>query len=726
MSINFGVHITDELQDVRAQMEADETEEEAREAAFHDAGAQQRFDGRTVFREAAPSFLLNREALLRQQLAATTLAYNTLDDDKLVLEIQIDFSGRGSAPTWRARALNTMITARPEPAVDAERVDRWTENQRRADLIWARASAAQRHEIFEYSLLLGSVLYVTYCVNKGVDVNDLIQDRTAPLLAPFVYPRTLAPVFLLIRNHFGHLNMFIHQSVGKLEVLVRSNRLNVNIRSVEHASLDWTPLMFAAILAGNEGIQKFNLLLSVPDIAVNDAVQPDNPLVLAVERGDLPKTVALCRMPLLDKNFVNPDGTTVAMVACIHNSWECLRELLRNVHNGTPVDCYARDNTGKTALMRACINTSANSALALMTMGSRENKVSPNLFYQLSDNLGNTALHYASYANVSDALLQALTNSQVMDTFNNGHMTAMMLAVAYVPPPQLLAANVGTLQGYHNPTSVVNQLVRMFPITLIDPSGTLNRTDPSGNSALMVAIKHNPRVEGDDTSRLQLMHGIRALLSIQGTDLNIQNNHGQSALHLAVMEGNNSIPVIKLLIGDQRCNENLRDVDGDTALMLTCNYGDEEANPEGDPRAGLPEVAMLLIASARTDIGIGNNRNEFPLHNALYIQSRGKRDFAEVIRQMIHRCTPAQIEQLDGDGSTPLKLAIDYKLPQVVRTVSEVHGNTINFDRVFAQGQRIKRKYEDFAAGENPRSEEIRVILKRYKNAQKRASARAA
>ncbi|XP_059174813.1 putative ankyrin repeat protein RF_0381 [Physella acuta] len=165
----------------------------------------------------------------------------------------------------------------------------------------------------------------------------------------------------------------------------------------------------------------------------------------------------------------------------------------------------------------------------------------------------------------------------------------------------------------------------------------LNTTDSVGNTYLMLAVQVPNFIEL-----------IKCLL-FAGVDVSKQNNHGKTALHLAV--GMRSIEVVKVLL-DNKANINAKCIGGKTPLI----YAVENNSVE---------MANLLIKN-QADVNLGCNDRQSPLMVAV------ARSNIAMVKLLIEN--DATIDDEDNKGETALfRVAAHHKVDagEVVKILAE-------------------------------------------------------
>ena len=182
---------------------------------------------------------------------------------------------------------------------------------------------------------------------------------------------------------------------------------------------------------------------------------------------------------------------------------------------------------------------------------------------------------------------------------------------------------------------------------------------------------------------------VRLLVEYPGVDLNSQDEHGKTPLHLAAWSDLlESLEVVECLLRDYRVNPSIQDTDGRTPLHLAkspevieCLLRDLRVNPtlqdaNGQTplhlatQEGILEVMECLLRDHRVDPNLQDRHGQTPLHLA---------ESPEVIECLLRdlRVDP-NLQEIDGQ--TPLHLAAG---PQVIECLLQdprVDPNVRNYD----------------------------------------------
>jgi ankyrin repeat protein len=145
-------------------------------------------------------------------------------------------------------------------------------------------------------------------------------------------------------------------------------------------------------------------------------------------------------------------------------------------------------------------------------------------------------------------------------------------------------------------------------------------------------------------AKKQAFKVVEYLTSERKMDVNVQNNCGETPLHIASRgNGKDQLEMFKILIEQHHANISVKDKNGDTPLHLVAQYGS----------LGLVEY---LITQTNIDVKVLNNDGKTPLHCAAKMFGK---DQLEVFKTLFeqHR---ANMSVKDQNGDTPFHLAAQF------------------------------------------------------------------
>ncbi len=332
-------------------------------------------------------------------------------------------------------------------------------------------------------------------------------------------------------------------------------------------------------------------------------------------------------------------GTTPLHYAAAHGQTGIVEFLVKK---GAVVD--ARDFAGNTPLHKALENGQLKTAAVLIKLGADVN---------LRDFNNNTALHLAMTSphpeQAARLLLEHKADPNLKNNFGN---TPLHLVVSLNLSDSLLK-----LLLEHG--ADINARNKMGETPLFD---AVQRKEKALALALRLAGANIFAVNNADLSpvRLAVRMGQEVLSwLVDKSNIGVQDDNGNTALHLAVMAGNYLDSVNYLL--QQGADPNVRNKQGQSPLHLAIAQGN------------LQEAQLLLAKGA--DLFLVDNQSVTPLQLAFQSPLAFQENFF----------TSAVVNLQDSSLDTPLFYAIDGNLPQEVTlllqkgaslTMANLLGNT--------------------------------------------------
>ncbi|KAJ1522563.1 hypothetical protein ONE63_001749 [Megalurothrips usitatus] len=296
------------------------------------------------------------------------------------------------------------------------------------------------------------------------------------------------------------------------------------------------------------------------------------------------------------------DGTLDVVREAAQGHLETVRDYL--LKHPEKVDCKSKC---RTCLQVASHQGHAEIVHLLLSLGAS---------LSLTDDDGDTALHYSAFGNQPDIMDFLLKAGADRNATNKGSCTALHVAV--------------NKQHVH----CVRVLLRY--------KSNVNIQDSYGDTALHDAI-------GKDNMDITDM-----LCSVPGLDFTLRNNRGFNVLHHAALKGN-SLATEKLLLRSRQLVDVKKD-DGFAALHLSCLNGHRA-------------VAETLLVQGQAEVDLRNNRRQTPLILAV---SQGHCSLVELCVSL-----RADVHAEDEDGDTALHLALMKRSSIAVSDVNELEAPTI-------------------------------------------------
>uniref|UniRef100_A0A8C5BPF6 RING-type E3 ubiquitin transferase n=1 Tax=Gadus morhua TaxID=8049 RepID=A0A8C5BPF6_GADMO len=334
-------------------------------------------------------------------------------------------------------------------------------------------------------------------------------------------------------------------------------------------------------------------------------------------------------------------------------------------------------NQGKTALQVAAHQGHLEVVKALLQASSS---------VEVKDEDGDTALHYTAFGNQAEIARLLLSKGANVNLLNNSMCTALQIAVnkGFTDVVRVLtehAADVN-LQDSYGDTPLHDAIAKDFrgimEILVLVPNIDFTQQNNRGFNLLHhAALKGNKlatdRILGrarqlvdvkkdDGFSALHLAalnnhwEVAHTLLKEGRCDVNIRNNRNQTALQLAVTQGHEGL--LQLLVAEG-ADVNMEDEDGDTALHVALSR---------------PQLAS---ASPTPPPAAGASGTEEPPGEGCTLSESGLLGSVELTLGSAIACflawEGADISYANHKGKSPLDLVTDPAMVQVIKGFAEKH-----------------------------------------------------
>jgi ankyrin repeat protein len=380
-------------------------------------------------------------------------------------------------------------------------------------------------------------------------------------------------------------------------------------QSEKHAEIAWNLFQHGAPVPNSPDLEYFGKAGIANDVSLAFDLG-NTPLHFAASRGQ----TGILRF-LVQKGAVvdarDMAGNTPLHKALENTQLEAVKDLLRL---GAKVNL--QDFNNNTALHLALTSQDPLTEVRLLL----ENKADPNL----KNNFGNTPLHMVIALNLTPELVNLLVSHGAdVNARNKRGNTPLFEAVRDQRKPLVLAlraagASIFAVNNFEQ--SPLSEAIHqgVDPLSWLVDKSNVNKQDDNGNTALHLAI-----LAGNYPAAVQY-------LLDQGADPNVRNKKGQSPLHLAVLSQN--APLCSLLL---KKGSNLFLVDNQSQSPLTLAFQAPVAFQEHfftsdvlaltDSSQNTPlfyaidsnsdaEVALLLSKGA--SVQVQNMTGDTPLHEA--------------------------------------------------------------------------------------------------------------
>ena len=498
----------------------------------------------------------------------------------------------------------------------------------------------------------------------------IFNNTSLPNLQPLLSHKDID---LSIQNREG--NTPLHEAVKRqvpvdvVEALILHKSCNPSIANNE----GMTPLQISVTSCK---LDYAEVLLTSGRCSQEDIMKTaETPLLLhqAVASNRLKLVVRLIDIQDYNMHRTNPAGETALHVACKTKSSNAILEKLVEDRR---CDLNAQDNHGNTALHLAASSVSDDAKkVQCISRNDRCNpnrddghaplhfavirkevqsaeillkhlKCNPNI----QDLRGNTPLHIALTGNISLPNVQPLLNHKDNNlSIQNGEgNTPLHEAVRRQVPVDVVEAL--TLHKSCNPSIANNE--GMTPLQISVTSHKLDYTDiliASGKCSHDDIMKTTEVTlllhQAVASNRLNL---VVRLMDIQDYNMHRTNPAGETALHVAC-KTKSSNAILEKLVEDRRCDLNAQDQHGNTALHLAASSVSDSA-----------KKVQCITRSDRCNPNISNSDGHTPLHFAAI---RKEVQSAEILLKHF-KCNP-NIQNLRGNTPLHMALTSNISLPNV-------------------------------------------------------------
>ena len=503
-----------------------------------------------------------------------------------------------------------------------------------------------------------------------------------------------------------------------------------------------TALMFAC---NNSNEDAINMLLNAgTDPTIGD-INGDTCLHAAVGQNCTKEVIEEIINHGADVNATNKNNRTALMIACHKGNIDVMNLLLNAGANfdisdddaqtclhyaatgdsshevleiiiGHGVDVNSTNNSNQTALMRASHKGNKHVINVLINAGANPH---------ISDDEGDTLLHYAAYGDCSKEVLQAIIDHGAdVNATNKNNKTALMIACEKCNED---AINV-LLNARADPTigdigrntclhvAVAQDCTKEVIGEIIDHGADVNAINNSNITALLIACQKrqevlmgllltsgaDPNIADDECDTLlhsAVYHNITSktlqIIIEHGADVNATNKKHETALIISCYKGN--IDAMSLLL-NAGAEHNKMDAEGHTwlhaavcgncrkeALQAIISHGTDVNAMNKQKQTALALAcengnvdAIKLLLNARADPNIADVNGNTLLHNAVR-NTISKETLQAIIDH------GADINAVNNDGATALLLACNTEHRESVNvlmragadtSIVDVHGDT--------------------------------------------------
>uniref|UniRef100_A0A8D3A7A2 E3 ubiquitin-protein ligase MIB2 n=1 Tax=Scophthalmus maximus TaxID=52904 RepID=A0A8D3A7A2_SCOMX len=404
-------------------------------------------------------------------------------------------------------------------------------------------------------------------------------------------------------------------------------------------------------------------------------VEVDANLMTAENPNESGSTVISVLEKLLSQS-TEQDNPSRLVIEAAHGSANKVRELVQKYPDKVDIK-----NQGKTALQVAAHQGHMEVVKALLQANSS---------IEVKDEDGDTALHYTAFGNQAEIARLLLSKGANVNLLNNSMCTPLHIAVnkGFTDVVRVLTEHSAdvNLQDSYGDTPLHDAIAKDFrnviEILVVVPNIDFTQQNHRGFNLL-----HHAALKGNKLATEKILGRARQLVDVKKEDgfsalhlaalnnhrevaeilvkegrcdINIRNNRNQTPLQLAVTQGHTEL--VQLLVAEG-ADVNMEDEDGDTAMhvallrpqlanvMLSPTVG-TSGTEEGSEGCSTTTLYCRLSASGL----LGNTELSVGAAMACFLAQEG-----------------ADINYANHKGKSPLDLVADSTMVQLIKGFSEKH-----------------------------------------------------
>uniref|UniRef100_A0A8D3A7Q0 E3 ubiquitin-protein ligase MIB2 n=1 Tax=Scophthalmus maximus TaxID=52904 RepID=A0A8D3A7Q0_SCOMX len=396
-------------------------------------------------------------------------------------------------------------------------------------------------------------------------------------------------------------------------------------------------------------------------------VEVDANLMTAENPNESGSTVISVLEKLLSQS-TEQDNPSRLVIEAAHGSANKVRELVQKYPDKVDIK-----NQGKTALQVAAHQGHMEVVKALLQANSS---------IEVKDEDGDTALHYTAFGNQAEIARLLLSKGANVNLLNNSMCTPLHIAVnkGFTDVVRVLTEHSAdvNLQDSYGDTPLHDAIAKDFrnviEILVVVPNIDFTQQNHRGFNLL-----HHAALKGNKLATEKILGRARQLVDVKKEDgfsalhlaalnnhrevaeilvkegrcdINIRNNRNQTPLQLAVTQGHTEL--VQLLVAEG-ADVNMEDEDGDTAMhvallrpQLSC-FSSDQVNAS-------PLSASGLLGNTELSVGAAM---------ACFLAQEG-----------------ADINYANHKGKSPLDLVADSTMVQLIKGFSEKHRYSASLRRV--------------------------------------------
>uniref|UniRef100_A0A8C7WF29 E3 ubiquitin-protein ligase MIB2 n=1 Tax=Oncorhynchus mykiss TaxID=8022 RepID=A0A8C7WF29_ONCMY len=311
------------------------------------------------------------------------------------------------------------------------------------------------------------------------------------------------------------------------------------------------------------------------------------------------------------------DNPSRLVIEAAHGSANKVRELVQKYPDKVDIK-----NQGKTALQVAAHQGHMEVVLALLQANSS---------IEVKDEDGDTALHYTAFGNQAEIARLLLSKGAKVNLLNNSMCTALHIAVnkGFTDVVRVLSEHSAdiNLQDSYGDTPLHDAIAKDFrniiEILVVVPNIDFTQQNHRGFNLL-----HHAALKGNKLATEKILARARQLVDVKKEDgfsalhlaslnnhrdvaeilvkegrcdVNIRNNRNQTPLQLAVTQGHGDL--VQLLVVEG-ADVNVEDEDGDTAMHVALSRPQlANATGEGGPGSSSSSLSSGLMGNTELSVG---------------------------------------------------------------------------------------------------------------------------
>uniref|UniRef100_A0A668APN2 E3 ubiquitin-protein ligase MIB2 n=1 Tax=Myripristis murdjan TaxID=586833 RepID=A0A668APN2_9TELE len=387
-------------------------------------------------------------------------------------------------------------------------------------------------------------------------------------------------------------------------------------------------------------------------------VEVDANLMTAENPNESGSTVISVLEKLLAQS-TEQDNPSRLVIEAAHGSASKVRELVQKYPDKVDIK-----NQGKTALQVAAHQGHMEVVKALLQANSS---------IEVKDEDGDTALHYTAFGNQAEIARLLLSKGASVNLLNNSMCTALHIAVnkGFTDVVRVLSEHSAdvNLQDSYGDTPLHDAIAKDFR-NIIEILAVVPNIDFTQQNNRGFNLLHHAALKGNKLATEKILARARQLVDVKKEDgfsalhlaalnnhrdvaeilikegrcdINIRNNRNQTPLQLAVTQGHGDL--VQLLVAEG-ADVNMEDEDGDTAMHVALSR---------------PQLANTMLMSADGLLGefcslLGNTELSVGSAIACFLAQEG-----------------ADINYANHKGKSPLDLVADSAVLQLIKSFSEKH-----------------------------------------------------